>query len=85
MGNALETGSYGSNPGWYIAPGLIYQISYTTVYIIYRINIPVEGIGRAVARRPWWSILGSLVLVMACGGGYAMLESETRAEKQCVP
>ena len=39
----METGSYGSNPGWYIAPWLIYQISYTTVYIIYRINIPVEG------------------------------------------
>eukprot|EP00439_Symbiodinium_sp_Y106_P035792 s324_g4.t1 len=44
-----------------------------------------ESIGRKVGRHPVKSLIGSVVFVIACGGGFAFLTSETRPEKQWVP
>jgi len=44
-----------------------------------------EKVGRVVGTHPWKSLLCSVIFVVACGGGFTMLTTETRPEKQWVP
>eukprot|EP00439_Symbiodinium_sp_Y106_P038960 s4884_g4.t1 len=44
-----------------------------------------EKVGRVVGTHPVKSLLCSVLFVVACGGGFTMLTSETRPEKQWVP
>ena len=44
-----------------------------------------EKVGRVVGTHPVKSLVGSVLFVVACGGGFSMLTNETRPEKQWVP
>ncbi|CAJ1377390.1 unnamed protein product [Effrenium voratum] len=44
-----------------------------------------ESVGRKVGNHPVKSLIGSIIFTVACCGGFAFLENETRPEKQWVP
>lgn len=44
-----------------------------------------EGIGVVVARRPWLSMVLSMIVVLACASGYAFVEDENRPDKLWIP